>query len=119
MLHSKCDLFQRVGCCHPRMHRALSHSTYIHFPGTEGGEIRFTPHLWERKESKCLAELKAPPLPQDPRGGSSAGLPSHVPLVHSLSVATESISTLGMAMGRLGGRGGQGGRGAGTSLALC
>ena len=38
-----------------------------------------------------LGKLKKLLLHQDPRGSSSARLPSYFPLVHSLLVATESI----------------------------
>lgn len=39
--------------------------------------MRFTPHLWERNKSNCLAGLKKKLLlPQDPGGSSSAELPS-------------------------------------------
>lgn len=55
--------------------------------------MRFTPHLWETNKSKCFTALKKLLLRQDPRGGSSAGLPSHFPLLNSLWEAKESIST--------------------------
>lgn len=58
MLHSKCDLF-RKGWMWSSLNAQSSVPLHLYFSGTEGGAIRLTPHLWERKKSKCLAELKA------------------------------------------------------------
>lgn len=77
------------------------------FSDTETGEIRLTPHLWERNKSKCLAELKKLLPRQDSTEAAALQGSLHISpyFTHSWRPQNQFLH-LGMATGRLGRRGG-------------
>lgn len=65
MLHSKCGLFQKGWMLSP-LNAQSSVPFHLHLPGTEGGEIRFTPHLWEKKGKQMLGRAESTPPSSGP-----------------------------------------------------